>query len=579
MFDVNTDPAHERRLLLKAALGGGAVVGAFAGASRLGLLGEGGAPYSGLPGLQLSSDEGSDIAALELRLGEDYLPSVGSRRWRTKALPTGTHSMVGFTWSAGVAAPRIQMSSRRGGGWGPWRDVPLLHDLPDEDSDEATDVAGTQVLWIGPANGIQVRVGGNRPRDLTMVLLYPAPRAEDARAESRRSAWATGSASAKTTAKPILNKRSAWGADESLRNGSPRYNPTIEQVHVHHTVNSNDYGEADVPALIRGMYRYHTRNLGWSDIAYNFLVDRFGRIWVGRAGGAGRPVRGAHTLGFNATSSGISVIGNFELVAPTAQTVEAIAQVAAWKLSRYDRVADGTTAVVSEGSDKFPKGKVITLPVIDGHRDTNDTACPGSHLYVVLPAIRSRVAAIIAAAQQQPIAITAPSTLVGRPVLGRALTVTAATVVPADAVATYAWLRNGTAIPDATLPSYVVVPEDIGAQLSVRVTHVRVDYLPTVEDLVAGELSRAGSVTTIRSRKRRGRASISVDVAPVGLGVVPTGTVLVRVDRRKKTVPLTNGRATVRFLGFPKGRYEVRAKYSGDGALLPSRGADTVRVR
>ena len=71
-----------------------------------------------------------------------------------------------------------------------------------------------------------------------------------------------------------------------------------------------------MPGLIRGMYKYHTQSLGWSDIGYNFLVDRFGRIWIGRAGGARRPVRGAHTLGFNGTSCGVAVIGNFETTKP-----------------------------------------------------------------------------------------------------------------------------------------------------------------------------------------------------------------------------------------------------------------------
>jgi hypothetical protein len=31
---------------------------------------------------------------------------------------------------------------------------------------------------------------------------------------------------------------------------------------------------------------------------------------------------------------------------------------------------------------------MIHLPAIDGHRDTNDTACPGQRLYDRLPGIR-----------------------------------------------------------------------------------------------------------------------------------------------------------------------------------------------
>ena len=39
----------------------------------------------------------------------------------------------------------------------------------------------------------------------------------------------------------------------------------------------------------------------------------------------------------------------------------------------------------SEGSDRFRLGRTVTLPTIDGHRDTNDTACPGRHLYPASP--------------------------------------------------------------------------------------------------------------------------------------------------------------------------------------------------
>ena len=33
-----------------------------------------------------------------------------------------------------------------------------------------------------------------------------------------------------------------------------------------------------MPALLRGIYAYHTQSRGWSDIGYNFLVDRFGTV-------------------------------------------------------------------------------------------------------------------------------------------------------------------------------------------------------------------------------------------------------------------------------------------------------------
>ncbi|WP_292603981.1 N-acetylmuramoyl-L-alanine amidase [Nocardioides sp. REDSEA-S30_B4] len=188
---------------------------------------------------------------------------------------------------------------------------------------------------------------------------------------------------------PDLRSRKDWGADESWRDGKPVLCRTIQQVHVHHTASGNDYSRRDVPALIRSFYRYHTRSLGWSDIGYNFLVDRFGRTWVGRAGGPSRPIRGAHTLGFNHTSVGVAVIGNYESAAAVDRIVTAIVRLAAWKLDRYDRKPRGKTRVYSHGSDKYPKGWV-RLKVIDGHRDTNDTACPGDRLYARLPEIRKR---------------------------------------------------------------------------------------------------------------------------------------------------------------------------------------------
>ena len=70
----------------------------------------------------------------------------------------------------------------------------------------------------------------------------------------------------------------------------------------------------------------------------------------------------------------------------------AIVQLAAWKLDKYDRDPGGKARVYSHGSDRYPAGRTVRLPVIDGHRDTNLTACPGAHLYEKLPNIRRRAA-------------------------------------------------------------------------------------------------------------------------------------------------------------------------------------------
>ncbi|GAA3060420.1 hypothetical protein GCM10020000_49330 [Streptomyces olivoverticillatus] len=80
---------------------------------------------------------------------------------------------------------------------------------------------------------------------------------------------------------------------------------------VHHTASGNGYSCAQSASVIRGIYRYHVVSSGWRDIGYNFLIDKCGTVYEGRAGGVAKPVRGAHTLGFNTNSMGIAVLGSF----------------------------------------------------------------------------------------------------------------------------------------------------------------------------------------------------------------------------------------------------------------------------
>jgi putative cell wall-binding protein len=261
----------------------------------------------------------------------------------------------------------------------------------------------TQPVWTGPARYVQFRVEGHDGpvsglrlqavdalghgeslgarlwRHVRALLVAPAP------SGGARPAGAEAAA-------PRIVSRAEWGADERLRRDAPSYGE-VRLAIVHHTVSANDYTQAEAPALVRGIYAYHVRTNGWSDIGYNFLVDRFGTVYEGRAGGIDRAVIGAHAEGFNSVSFGTALLGTFSSAEPPRAMLDALARLLAWKLDLAHLDPDGTTTVVSRGSARYPAGQQVTLPVIAGHRDTGVTACPGDAAYADLGALRRAVAA------------------------------------------------------------------------------------------------------------------------------------------------------------------------------------------
>src|SRR6478672_11456276 len=274
----------------------------------------------GAPLIRLVSDPGSGVRSVDLPLTARTLRTVGAARaagTRTPMLRTSTYRMLGLTWHG--ADPQLRVRTRSAGAWSAWRPMPALTDLPDTGTPEGgRRVHGTEPLWVGPSDGVQVGVRGPA-RDLELVLIDPG----------------TGS------------------TEEAAGDPLPLPRTTPSQ------------------------------------------PDRAPRpeILTRRAGGAGRPVRGAHTLGFNNTSTGVAVIGNFEEKQPSDKVLNAVVRLAAWKLDRNDRRPAGHVWVVSQGSDRYRDGRRVRLPVIDGHRDTNQTACPGQDLYDMLPVIRRRTQA------------------------------------------------------------------------------------------------------------------------------------------------------------------------------------------
>jgi hypothetical protein len=300
--------------------------------------------------------------------------------------PTASYGMIAVTWRHGTApvGTEVRVRLRVDGAWTPWRSLPVDPDEGPAPGEEAADVRdGTAPLWVGEGTGVAVRVAspdGTGPDDVRVDTIDPG--AGPAGSAVSRSAGAQIDKPVRFPAMPDMYTRREWGADESLGDQcwKPIYGRSAKVIFVHHTVNSNDYSRSDGKAIVRSILAYHTQSRGWCDIGYNYLIDRYGQIYVGRAGGARLPVRGAHAGDYNTNSVGVSLIGNFQKARPTKRMKNALVRFIGWRL--------GTSYAPAHGKVRL-HGKKFNR--ISGHRDAAATACPGRYVYRWLPRLRDRV--------------------------------------------------------------------------------------------------------------------------------------------------------------------------------------------
>jgi hypothetical protein len=197
--------------------------------------------------------------------------------------------------------------------------------------------------------------------------------------------------------KPQVASRAAWGADLADGGCPPRGPPqygTVQAAVIHHTVNANDYTPEEAPSIVLGICRFHVFGNGWNDIGYNALVDRYGTLYEGRAGGLKRPVVGAQAQGFNSQTTSIASIGDHTTEAPTPQAQRSIIRFLAWKLG-VNRATPATASVQltsAGGSEsRYPAGTVVTVPRVLGHTTLGLTACPGGAMIPLVPQIQTAV--------------------------------------------------------------------------------------------------------------------------------------------------------------------------------------------
>ena len=160
--------------------------------------------------------------------------------------------------------------------------------------------------------------------------------------------------------------------------------------------------------------------------------------------------------------------------------------------------------------------------------------------------------------------VSAP-TVSGTARVGEVLTVSGATWSPDDVTTSYAWLRDGTAIPGATESTYTLTVDDVGARMSVRATGTKPGCTPgssrSIDTAAVGRLPATLDLTA--SSPEPSRARIAIAVAASGAAEVG-GTVDVHEGAgTPSTLPLANGAAVFDADGLAPGDHTFTVSYGG----------------
>ena len=172
----------------------------------------------------------------------------------------------------------------------------------------------------------------------------------------------------------IASSDSAGGADMRLRIAH-----RITHVTLHHTGSAQPLRPEDDPvAKLRALQSWGATARNWWDVPYHYLLDLEGRIYEGRDW----RYMGETNTAYDPTGHFlISVIGNYERQTPTAEQLDAIADLMAWALDEFE----------------------LPLERIGGHYNYATTGCPGQHLrqYLEDGTLRRMVADRLASARRR----------------------------------------------------------------------------------------------------------------------------------------------------------------------------------
>lgn len=149
------------------------------------------------------------------------------------------------------------------------------------------------------------------------------------------------------------------------------------EAYVHHAGGA-EWMRGDAVTIFRQLNTYAQQGKGYAAVDYDILVHYDPTTDVVTIGGGRQEWMSAATRDRNEQGEAICLCANTDVRAPLAVELEGIARAIVWGIQ---------------------KGWIAKNAVVLGHRDNpahpGATACPGRFLYAQLPAVRTRVAALL----------------------------------------------------------------------------------------------------------------------------------------------------------------------------------------
>lgn len=270
------------------------------------------------------------------------------------------------------------------GVWGEW-----VQAVGEPDSKEEHDDNNVQFFSAVQGTGFQLRKKEGAGTPEVAILFVPKARKSFFKSAVNettedlvvlaRSQWLDGGIEL-----PAERREQLWPADHDMP----------KKIIVHHTAtdvrditNDDLIDSADYRELVRAIYVYHAQSRRWGDIGYQYIIDPFGTIYEGRAGGdgviGGHAVRekactkfGSAKTNFNNGTIGIAVLGTYSTQSLQAQAKEALSSLIAKKAWDFGFEPAGA---------QFFQDNIY--PNVMGHRDVDCTDCPGDQIFSLLPEI------------------------------------------------------------------------------------------------------------------------------------------------------------------------------------------------